>query len=120
VGSALIGRDGVRDRARAYQHPSAAWAITGLTWIAFSALVIYLSLRALEIDRKLWEQYYTGDNLLFVREDFNEAGRSPIWGDLARPRGPRGLYLAGVLAAMVSRRSRTCRAWRPCSESLAD
>jgi len=69
----------------------------------FSALVIYLSIRILEVNRKLWDQYYTGDNLLFVREDFNEPGKSPIWGDLAALEHPEVSYLAGVLAAMVAR-----------------
>ncbi|HEY4770520.1 MAG TPA: hypothetical protein VIH51_07825, partial [Myxococcales bacterium] len=61
------------------------------------------SLRALEVERKLWEQYYTGDNLLFVREDFNEPGKTPIWGDLAALNNPEVSYLAGVLAALLTK-----------------
>jgi hypothetical protein len=100
---ALIGRDATEIGHRAYQHPQRSVGDYGPYLDRFSALVIYLSLRALEIDRKLWDQYYTGDNLLFVREDFNEAGRSPIWGDLAALEDPEVSYLAGVLATMVSR-----------------
>src|SRR3989440_7456000 len=50
----------------------------------FSALVIYLSLAALERDVTLWERFHTGDNLIFVREDFQQLGRSAIWQQLRR------------------------------------
>jgi WD domain, G-beta repeat len=100
---ALIGRQATELGHRAYQHPKRSMADYGPYLDRFSALVIYLSLRALEIDRKLWDQYYTGDNLLFVREDFNEPGKSPIWGDLAALGDPEVSYLAGMLAAMVAR-----------------
>src|SRR5712675_2440020 len=100
---ALIGRDATEIGHRAYQHPKRGVTDYGPYLDRFSALVIYLSIRALEINRKLWDQYYTGDNLLFVREDFNEAGKSPIWGDLAALEDPEISYLAGVLAAMLGR-----------------
>src|SRR5438045_8069733 len=100
---ALIGRQATEIGHRAYQHPKRSVSDYGPYLDRFSALVIYLSLRALEVDRKLWEQYYTGDNLLFVREDFNEVGKSPIWGDLAALGHPEVSYLAGVLAAMIPR-----------------
>jgi WD40 repeat protein len=100
---ALIGRQATEIGHRAYQHPKRGVTDYGPYLDRFSALVIYLSLRALEINRKLWDQYYTGDNLIFVREDFNEAGRSPIWGDLAALENREISHLAGVLAAMVSR-----------------
>jgi hypothetical protein len=100
---ALIGRHATEIGHRAYQHPKRSMTDYGPHLDRFSALVIYLSLRALEIDRKLWETYYTGDNLLFVREDFNETGRSPVWGDLATLKNPEVTYLAGVLATMVGR-----------------
>jgi hypothetical protein len=100
---ALIGRHATEIGHRAYQHPKRSMTDYGPYLDRFSALVIYLSLRALELDRKLWDTYYTGDNLLFVREDFTELGRSPIWGDLAALKNPEVTYLAGVLAAMVGR-----------------
>jgi len=100
---ALIGRQATEIGHRAYQHPKRGMTDFGPHLDRFSALVIYLSLRALEIDRKLWDTYYTGDNLLFVREDFNEAGRSPVWGDLAALKNAEVTYLAGILAAMVGR-----------------
>ncbi|HEY4884923.1 MAG TPA: hypothetical protein VII08_14910 [Myxococcales bacterium] len=100
---ALIGRQATEIGHRAYQHPKRSVSDYGPYLDRFSALVIYLSLRALEVDRKLWEQYYTGDNLLFVREDFNEPGKTPIWGDLAALNNPEVSYLAGVLAALLTK-----------------
>jgi hypothetical protein len=100
---ALIGRQATEIGHRAYQHPKRGMTDYGPYLDRFSALVIYLSLLALEVDPKLWMQYYTGDNLLFVREDFNEAGKSPIWSDLAALNHPEVSYLAGMLAAMVAR-----------------
>ena len=100
---ALIGRQATEIGHRAYQHPKRSVGDYGPYLDRFSALVIYLSMLALEVDRKLWDQYYTGDNLIFVREDFNEPGKSPIWGDLAALGHSEISYLAGVLAAMVAR-----------------
>ncbi len=100
---ALIGRQATEIGHRAYQHPKRSVSDYGPYLDRFSALVIYLSLRALEADRRLWEQYNTGDNLLFVREDFNEPGKTPIWGDLAALDNPEVSYLAGVLAALLTK-----------------
>src|SRR5436190_4362209 len=100
---ALIGRQATEIGHRAYQHPKRSVTDFGPYLDRFSALVIYLSIRALEVDRKLWDQSYTGDNHLFVREDFNAPGKSPIWNDLAALGSAEVSYLAGVLAAMVDR-----------------
>src|SRR2546428_1773499 len=100
---ALIGRQATEIGHRAYQHPKRGMTDYGPYLDRVSALVIYLSLLALEGDRKLWDPYNTGDNLLFVREDFNEVGRSPVWGDLAALKNAEVTYLAGILAAMVGR-----------------
>jgi hypothetical protein len=100
---ALIGRDATEIGHRAYQHPKRSTTDYGAYLDRFSALVIYLSIRALEIDRKLWDQYYTGDNLLFGREDFTDPGKTPIWGDLAALKHAEITYLAGMLAAMLAK-----------------
>ena len=100
---ALDGRQATELGHRAYQHPKRSMADYGAYLDRFSALVIYLSMLALEVDRKLWDQYYTGDNLIFVREDFNEPGRSNVWGDLAALKHPDVSYLAGLLATMCSK-----------------
>ncbi|MEM7337257.1 MAG: hypothetical protein AAF467_01350 [Actinomycetota bacterium] len=63
-----------------YQHPDRT---SGVVWGEhidwFSALVIYVSLRALAMDPSLW-RYHNGDNLIFRDEDFR--GAAPIWKDL--------------------------------------
>ncbi|MGE5804068.1 MAG: hypothetical protein ACM358_17615 [Gemmatimonadota bacterium] len=100
---ALKGRDATETGHRAYQHPERSGKDYGPELDRFSALVIYLSLAALERDATLWERFHTGDNLIFVREDFEQVGRSAIWEQLRR----KGVWeidqLAAALAAMVER-----------------
>jgi hypothetical protein len=93
----LAGRKATETGHRAYQHPARAESHFGPWLDRFSALVVYVSLVALEKEPKLWEEYNTGDNLVFVREDFQDAGRSPIWGHLAGL-GDEVKRIAGVLA----------------------
>src|SRR5438094_6264503 len=98
---ALSGRDATEICQRAYQHPERSGQDYGQEIDRFSALVIYLSLAALERDATLWERFHTGDNLIFVREDFQQLGRSPIWQQL-RPIESRELdQLNLALSAMV-------------------
>src|SRR5438132_11525760 len=78
-GAALGGRHATEIGHRAYQHPVRSGEDYGQEIDRFSALVIYLSLAALERDVTLWERFHTGDNLIFVREDFHQLGRSAIW-----------------------------------------
>ncbi len=49
---------------------------------AFPALVIYLSLLALESDRSLWRRYHTGENLIFSASDYAAPRATQIWQDL--------------------------------------
>jgi hypothetical protein len=98
----LAGRKATETGHRAYQHPGRGEAHFGPWLDRFSALVVYVSLVALEKEPKLWEEYNTGDNLIFVREDFQDAGRSPIWGHLAGL-GDDVKRLAGVLAGAATR-----------------
>ena len=98
---ALRGRHATEIGHRAYQHPERSGEDYGQEIDRFSALVIYLSLAALERDVTLWERFHTGDNLIFVRQDFQQLGRSAIWQQLRRI-GSRGIdQLASALAAMV-------------------
>jgi hypothetical protein len=98
---ALKGRHATETGHRAYQHPERGERDYGLEIDRFSALVIYLSLAALERDTTLWERFHTGDNLIFVREDFQQFGRSPIWQQLRRIGSREIDQLAAALAAMV-------------------
>ncbi|MDQ3997353.1 MAG: hypothetical protein M3303_10090 [Gemmatimonadota bacterium] len=98
---ALKGRHATETGHRAYQHPERSGEDYGQEIDHFSALVIYLSLAALERDATLWERFHTGDNLIFVREDFQQAGRSAIWEQLRRIGSREIDQLAAALAAMV-------------------
>src|SRR6266568_3720416 len=98
---ALSGRDATEIGHRAYQHPERSGQDYGQEIDRFSALVIYLSLAALERDVTLWERFHTGDNLIFVREDFLQVGRSAIWQQLRRIGSREIDQLAAALASMV-------------------
>jgi len=98
---ALRGRHATEIGHRAYQHPERSEQDYGQEIDRFSALVIYLSLAALERDVTLWERFHTGDNLIFVREDFLQVGRSAIWQQLRRIGSREIDELAAALAAMV-------------------
>src|SRR5256886_845671 len=98
---ALSGRHATEIGHRAYQHPERSGQDYGQEIDRFSALVIYLSLAALERDVTLWERFHTGDNLIFVREDFQQLGRSAIWQHLRRIGSREIDQLAAALAAMV-------------------
>jgi hypothetical protein len=98
---ALRGRHATEIGHRAYQHPKRSGQDYGQEIDRFSALVIYLSLAALERDATLWERFHTGDNLIFVREDFHQLGRSAIWQQLRRIGSEEIDHLAAALAAMV-------------------
>lgn len=98
---ALKGREATEVGHRAYQHPERSGKHYGQEIDRFSALVIYLSLAALERNAALWEGFHTGDNLIFVREDFLHVGRSAIWQELRRIGSREIDQLAAALAAMV-------------------
>src|SRR6266550_1489035 len=98
---ALSGRHATEIGHRAYQHPERSGQDYGQAIDRFSALVIYLSLAALERDVTLWERFHTGDNLIFVREDFLQVGRSAIWQQLGRIGSREIDQLAAAVAAMV-------------------
>ncbi len=98
---ALKGRHATETGHRAYQHPERSEQDYGQELDRFSALVIYLSLAALEEDGTLWERFHTGDNLIFVREDFQQVGRSEIWEHLRRIGSAHIDQLAAALATML-------------------
>src|SRR6059036_3231212 len=100
---ALRGRHATETGHRAYQHPERSGQDYGQEIDRFSALVIYLSLAALERDVTLWERFHTGDNLIFVREDFQQLCRSAIWQQLRRIGSGQIDQLAAALATMVQK-----------------
>ncbi len=86
-----------------YQHPERlradgpAYGYYAENVDAFSALVVYLSLRALADDPARWRRYHAGENLIFVQADYEHPGYSPIWQDLRGSRDDEVRALAGVL-----------------------
>ncbi len=86
-----------------YQHPGrldpdgAEYGYYGPNIDAFSALVVYLSLRALADDAERWRCYHSGENLIFDKDDFRDPGYTPIWLDLRNGQSDEVRRLADVL-----------------------
>lgn len=61
-----------------FQHPDRTVSDYDKTMDRFSIIVIYLALKALMIDPKLWEMFENGENLLFKSSDFARPEGSPL------------------------------------------
>jgi len=68
---------------RNYQHPDRTDADFGPGLDRFAGLVIYTALRACAVRPELWDQYNTGENLLFRDADFYDPEGSPLFDTLA-------------------------------------
>ena len=79
---ALRGRKATETGHRAYQHPKRKETDFGPQIDRFSSLLIYLSILAVETEPSLWDEFHTGDNLLFVKDDFGRPD-TPVWKSLA-------------------------------------
>ncbi len=82
----LVGRRNLEVGVEPYQHRErGAGTLLSLDLDNFSALVIYVALRALAIQPALWPKYVEQlgyDKLLFRREDFQAPAQSPLYYDL--------------------------------------
>ena len=82
----LVGRRNLEVGVEPYQHPDrSAGTLLSLDLDNFSALLIYVTLRALAIQPALWVKYVEQvgyDKLLFRREDFQAPSQSPLYHDL--------------------------------------
>ena len=82
----LVGRRNLEVGVEPYQHPErGAATLLSLDLDNFSALLIYVALRALAIQPGLWVKYVEQvgyDKLLFRREDFQAPAQSPLYYDL--------------------------------------
>jgi serine/threonine protein kinase len=82
----LVGRRNLEVGVEPYQHRErGAGTLLSLDLDNFSALVIYVALRALSIQPGLWAKYVEQvgyDKLLFRREDFQTPSQSPLYYDL--------------------------------------
>ena len=62
-----------------YQHPQRTGANYDHHLDNFSALVIYTSLRALAVEPDLWQEFHTGENLIFSAADFKNPSHSDVF-----------------------------------------
>lgn len=67
-----------------YQHPQRTGTHYDDYLDNFSALVIYVSLRALAVEPALWQDFHTGENLIFSIADFKVPSQSPVFQTLRR------------------------------------
>jgi hypothetical protein len=83
---ALVGRRNLEIGVEPYQHPDRnPTTLLSLDLDNFSALMIYVALRALAVNPNLWLRYVEPqghDKLLFRREDLQYPERSPLYADL--------------------------------------
>jgi len=82
----LVGRRNLEVGVEPYQHRErGAGTLLSLDLDNFSALLIYVALRALAIQPGLWAKYVEQvgyDKLLFRREDFQAPAQSPLYYDM--------------------------------------
>ena len=88
---ALEGRASAEVGHRNYQHPDRTDADFGPALDRFSGLVVYTALRACAARPELWDEYDTGENLLFRDADFYAPEESPLFDTLAETESLRAL-----------------------------
>ena len=85
---ALVGRRNLEVGIKPYQHPDRdEQTLLSPHLDRFSAMVIYVALKALAADPGLWKTYVEApqyDKLLFRDDDFSTSEASPLVGDLMR------------------------------------
>ncbi len=95
-----------------YQHVNRSDTDWGPYVDTFSALVIALSMLALSNDQSL-SRFMTGENLLFVKTDFDEPDTAEVWKVLAKSSSDEVVDLTGRLHAFA-------RAGRPPAMSVRE
>jgi hypothetical protein len=65
-----------------YQHPKRSNLHYNQYIDRFSALVIYIGLKAISINKNLWKKYDNSENILFKSQDFADLQNSPLIHDL--------------------------------------
>ena len=82
----LVGRRNLEVGVEPYQHPTRnAATLLSLDLDNFSALTIYVALRALAVKPELWDTYVENpgyDKLLFRPDDFRSPTDSPLYNEL--------------------------------------
>ncbi len=97
----LVGRRNLEVGVEPYQHPTRnERTLLSLDLDNFSALVIYVALRALAADPRLWTRHVEtpgNDKLLFRSEDFRMPTASALYRDLTNSPDQEVRELAGSL-----------------------
>jgi hypothetical protein len=79
----LAGQQATEQGHPNYQHPErTSGGFFDPTLDRFSAIVIWVSLKALARDASLWKKYNYDDNLIFTEKDFANPGTSPLFQEL--------------------------------------
>ncbi len=98
---ALVGRRNLEVGVDPYQHPDRNEStLLSMDLDNFSALMIYLALRATAADPSLWQKHVEGpghDKLLFSRRDFEDVAGSSLYIDLINSRDSEVQKLAEKL-----------------------
>jgi hypothetical protein len=66
-----------------YQHPKRSASHYDPYIDRFSAIVIYIGLKAISLNANLWKKYDNSENILFKSQDFADVQHSPLIGDLS-------------------------------------
>jgi hypothetical protein len=66
-----------------YQHPKRSALHYNQHIDRFSAIVIYIGLKAISIDPSLWRKYDNSENILFKSQDYADLQNSPLIRDLS-------------------------------------
>lgn len=102
---ALAGRRNLEIGVRPYQHPQRnEQTLLSSNLDNFSALLIYVALRALAADTSLWSRHVTQsgyDKLLFRSEDFIDCEQSALYHDVMKSPDPAVRDLAVKLFALA-------------------
>jgi len=80
-----------------FQHPRRTPDFYGERLDDFSALLIYISFLALAENPDLFQEFYTGDNILFLASDFKAPAQSKLLQKLKKSSGPELQQLTGLI-----------------------
>jgi hypothetical protein len=67
-----------------YQHPNRLTSHYSQCIDRFSAIIIYIGLKAISINPNLWKTYDNGENILFCSRDFVDIQHSSLFQDLSK------------------------------------
>lgn len=105
---ALVGRRNLEVGVEPYQHPGRnEHTLLSLDLDNFSALMIYVALRALAVNPQLWQKHVEQpgyDKLLFRKEDIQSPQTSALYYDLMQSPDQEIRDLAGQLFALAQAR----------------